>query len=121
MDIPKKDIFLQLLSFTILFLILVIFVPNVQKPQKVYPVKGFFPMSTPIPSATPTPFNPFPYKPPQIPYSRAYLTMLVGDSIVGVLGPNADRLRQHLIALYPDHEFVSYNYGFGATSIEPLP
>ena len=78
-------------------------------------------MSTPIPTATPTPFNPFPYKPPVIPYSRAYRTMLVGDSMVGSLGPNANLLRLHLIEFYPAHEFVNYNYGFGSTNILTVP
>lgn len=115
MDVIKKDILIQLLSVCALFLIFVIFLSNAQKPQKVYPAQGFFPTSTPAP------FSPFPYQPPKIPYSRAYLTMLVGDSIVASLGPNAASLRLHLIELYPDHEFVNYNYGFGATSIETLP
>lgn len=73
------------------------------------------------PIITPTPFNPFPYVLPKIPYARSYLTLLVGDSIVGSLGPNADVLRQNLIYLYPNHEFVNYNYGFGSTNIASLP
>ncbi|KKQ98575.1 MAG: hypothetical protein UT24_C0009G0075 [Candidatus Woesebacteria bacterium GW2011_GWB1_39_12] len=117
MDIQKKDVFIRLLSLSVLFLIFVASLSNVQRPQKVNPARGFNPTYTP----TPIPFNPFPYKIPTIPYSRAYRTMLVGDSIVGSLGPNADRLRQHLIVFYPSHEFVNYNYGFGATSIETLP
>jgi len=70
---------------------------------------------------TPTVFDPFPYSPPKIPVSRAYRIMLVGDSMVDALGLNANLLRQHLIEYYPEHEFVNYNYGFGATSIETLP
>lgn len=72
----------------------------------------------PIPS--PTVFSPFPYKVPQIPSKKAYLTYLVGDSIVESLGANADGLRQDLIKLYPGHEFVNYNYGFGSTNILTL-
>jgi len=83
------------------------------KPQETKTTRGEF-----IP--TPTIFQPFPYKLPKIAVSRAYRTMLVGDSMVDSLGLNANLLRQHLIEYYPDHEFVNYNYGFGATSIETL-
>ena len=119
MEIPKKDTLIQLLSFSALFLIFVIHLSFVQKPQKIYKASGFFP--TPTLTPIPTPFNPFPYKPPTLPNSRSYRLMLVGDSIIASLGPNAEALRQHLIKLYPEHEFVNYNYGFGATSIETLP
>jgi lysophospholipase L1-like esterase len=74
--------------------------------------------------STPTPqpsFNPFPYKIPQIPDKRSYLTYLVGDSIVTALGLNDNGLREDLIKLYPGHEFVNYNYGFPSTNIESLP
>jgi hypothetical protein len=47
--------------------------------------------------------------------------MLIGDSIVESLGPNANLLREHLIEYYPAHEFVNYNFGLGATNIETLP
>lgn len=47
--------------------------------------------------------------------------MMVGDSMVGSLGANAQLLRQHLIEYFPNHEFVNYNYGFGSTNIETLP
>src|SRR3989344_5477429 len=120
MDIERKNTLIRLMSVCILFLIFVIFTTSVQSPQRVYTARGFSPTIV-APTATPTPFNPFPYMPPKLPYSHAYLTMLVGDSIVAALGPNADLLRQHLIEYYPDHEFVNYNYGFGATSIETLP
>ena len=70
---------------------------------------------------TPTPFMPYPYIIPQVPKSRAYRIVIVGDSMVAALGPNANLLRQHLIEYYPENEFVTYNYGFGATSIETLP
>ncbi len=110
-----KEISLQFLSLTVLLSIFVFFLSVVQKPQTVHPARGQ------TASPTPTTFIPFPYKPPKIPYSRAYRTMLVGDSMVAALGPNADALRQRLIELYPNHEFVNYNYGVGATSIETLP
>jgi lysophospholipase L1-like esterase len=115
MKSSTKEINLQLLTLTALLSIFVFFLSIVQKPQKVYPAQGFFP------TITPTPFNPFPYKIPKVPYSRAYRTMLVGDSMVAALGLNAQALRLRLKELYPDHEFVNYNYGFSATSIETLP
>lgn len=111
----KKKIFIPALIASALFFIFIIFLSGVQKFKKVNPIQEFFPISTA------TPKNPFPYKIPAIPYSRAYRIMLVGDSMVDALGPNAPLLRQHLIELYPNHEFVNYNYGFGATSIETLP
>lgn len=117
MDTHGRYTFIQLLSICILFLNIMIITSDVQKPQNADPAKGFIAASTP----TPTPFNPFPYNPPEIPVKYVYLTMLVGDSIVGSLGPNAQLLRQHLIELYPNHEFLNYNYGFGSTSIETLP
>ncbi|MDO8551227.1 MAG: hypothetical protein Q7S03_00900 [bacterium] len=73
-----------------------------------------------IPKAE-VPKNLFPYKRPSIPAKRAYLTFLVGDSIIAALGKNADQLRKDLIANYPAHEFVNYNYGFGSTNILTLP
>lgn len=115
MEFLKKDNLIEILSLSVLFFIFVISLSGVQKHQKVYPVPGF------TEAPTPTPFNPFPYNPPKISNSRSYRIMLVGDSIVGSLGPNAQLLRQHLIELYPEHEFVNYNYGFGATNIETLP
>lgn len=69
----------------------------------------------------PTPFNPFPYKAPVIPSKRSYLTLLVGDSMTEALGVNANQLRLDLISLYPNNEFVNYNYGFGSTNILSLP
>lgn len=41
--------------------------------------------------------------------------------MVEALGKNADDLRKDLINYYPKHEFVNYNYGFGATNILSLP
>ncbi|HSX48907.1 MAG TPA: hypothetical protein VLE44_01460 [Candidatus Saccharimonadales bacterium] len=72
-----------------------------------------------LPSATP--FNPFPYKRPTIPSKRSYLTVLVGDSMTEALGVNANQLRLDLISLYPNNEFVNYNYGFGSTNILSVP
>lgn len=71
--------------------------------------------------STPTPFNPFPYQRPTIPNKASYITFLVGDSMVKALGKNANQLRLDLIKYYPGHEFVNYNYGFGATDILSLP
>lgn len=62
-----------------------------------------------------------PYQRPSIPQKRAYITFLVGDSIVAALGKNANLLREALIAHYPTHEFVNYNYGFGSTNILTVP
>jgi len=59
----------------------------------------------------------FPYQKPTIPVKRSYLTFLVGDSIIAALGKNANQLRLDLIAYYPTHEFVNYNYGFSSTNI----
>jgi len=109
----RKDNIIRLLSLLTILFILFFQVFNIQKPAQVNITTGN--------SISPTPFNPFPYKIPQITYKRAYLIMLVGDSMVASLGPNANLVRQHLIELYPTHEFVNYNYGFGATSIETLP
>lgn len=78
------------------------------------------PLPTPSPSPLPTP-QIFPYQPPKIPLKRAYITFLVGDSILATLGENANPLRLDLIAHYPQHEFVNYNYGFGATNILTVP
>ena len=65
-------------------------------------------------------FNPYPYKIPPIPNKRSYLTLLVGDSMTQLLGENAPKLRERLLELYPGHEFVNYNYGFGATNLLSL-
>ncbi|MCJ7713425.1 SGNH/GDSL hydrolase family protein [Candidatus Bathyarchaeota archaeon] len=67
------------------------------------------------------PFNPFPYQWPTIPKKNSFVTVLVGDSMVKALGRNANQLRLDLIKYYPGHEFVNYNYGFGATNILSLP
>jgi len=76
----------------------------------------------PIPTiAAPTPFDPFPYNPPEIPHSQSYRTLLVGDSMVAAFGLNAEPLRQVLLSYYPDNEFVNYNYGFPSTNILSLP
>ena len=114
MQSSTKDINLQFLSLTVLLSIFVFFLSLVQKPQTAHLARGQTVSSTPVP------FNPFPYNTPEIPYSRAYRTMLVGDSMVAALGLNAQALRLRLKELYPDHEFVNYNYGFSATSIETL-
>src|SRR3990167_8363269 len=119
MEFEQKHTLIQVLSLSIIFFVLIIFLSAAKKPQKVYPAKGS--TLTTILTPTPTVFNPFPYKIPIIPNTRSYRIMLVGDSIVDSLGPNADVLRRHLIELYPAHEFVNYNYGYGATSIETLP
>lgn len=117
MNESAKEVNLQFLSLTVLFIIIIFFLPIVKKPRLFEQTRD----DTFSIFLTPTLFDPFPYKPPSIPYSRSYLTMLVGDSMVGSLGLNANLLRQHLIEFYPTHEFVNYNYGFGATNIETLP
>lgn len=109
----NKYFFIQILSALAVFLILISFFSTQEKPHTNFTQQKQAP--------TPTVIDPFPYIPPKIPYSRAYKTMLVGDSMVASLGPNANLLRQHLIEYYPDHEFVNYNYGFGSTNIETLP
>lgn len=72
-------------------------------------------------SQKPIVINPFPYQRPLLPVKKAYLTFLVGDSIIRALGLNANQLREDLIANYPGHEFVNYNYGFGSTNILTVP
>lgn len=71
------------------------------------------------PSPTATPYQ-FPYKKPQIAKNNSYRIIIVGDSMVAALGPNANRLREHLKALYPDSEFVTYNYGYAASNVLSL-
>jgi lysophospholipase L1-like esterase len=73
----------------------------------------------PNPSPQPTPYQ-FPYRRPQISKNASYRIIIVGDSIVASLGPNANKLREKLISHYPDSEFVTYNYGYPATNIETL-
>ncbi len=68
---------------------------------------------------TPTPYQ-FPYRLPAIPKNQSYRIIIVGDSIVGSLGPNANTLRLDLIKYYPDSEFVTYNYGYPSTSVLSL-
>ena len=70
--------------------------------------------------STPTPFNPYPYHSPIIPNKHAYLTLLVGDSMVAALGPSANSLRLELLKLYPTHEFVNYNRAVPATNVLTL-
>jgi hypothetical protein len=110
----NNNFFLQLLSLTVIIFTLPILLTSAEKPQVAQNASASATLSTP------TPFEPFPYKIPKIPNDRSYRIMLVGDSIVGSLGENAPLLRQHLIELYLEHEFVNYNYGFGSTSIETL-
>jgi len=69
---------------------------------------------------TPTAYQ-FPYTDPVIPKTRSYRTIIVGDSIIRTLGPNANQLRDNLIEYYPDSEFVNYNYGYGSTNVLSLP
>jgi hypothetical protein len=71
-------------------------------------------------SPTPTPYQ-FPYKIPRISKNDSYRIILVGDSIVASLGPNANSLRLELIKKYSDSEFVTYNYGYPAMNILTLP
>jgi hypothetical protein len=116
--INRKSVIRLLL--VVLFLALAITIIYTLKTKNPQPEQKLPPATTTIQDQSTTPTNPFPYKPPEIPYSRAYRIMLVGDSIIDSLGLNAQTLRQHLINYYPDNEFVNYNYGFGATSIETL-
>lgn len=90
----------------------VFFLFNKQTTQTKTPVTQISPQPTP---------DIFPYQPPEVPQKRAYITFLVGDSMVASLGKNANQLREALIAHYPTHEFVNYNYGFGSTNILSLP
>ncbi len=69
--------------------------------------------------STPSPYQ-FPYKNPTIAKNQSYRIVIVGDSIVASLGPNANTLRLELIKRYPDSEFVTYNYGYPALNITTL-
>ena len=84
-------------------------------------LKNIPPRKVVIPAKVETPKNLFPYERPSIPVKGAYLTFLVGDSVIEALGKNANQLREALIANYPAHEFVNYNYGFGSTNILTVP
>lgn len=75
----------------------------------------------PIQAKIEPPKSVFPYQRPTIPAKKAYLTFLVGDSIIAALGRNANQLRLDLIVNYPEHDFVNYNYGFGSTNILTVP
>jgi lysophospholipase L1-like esterase len=70
--------------------------------------------------SSPTPYQ-FPYKKTVIQKNQSYRIVIVGDSIVASLGPNANTLRLELIKKYPDSEFVTYNYGYPSMSILSLP
>lgn len=95
-------LFLTLFSFSVYFLS--------------SPKSGNLPvMILPIP----TPYK-FPYKNPVIPKAQSYRMVIVGDSIVGTLGPNANVLREALIVYYPSSEFVTYNYGYPSTNVLDL-
>jgi hypothetical protein len=72
-----------------------------------------------LPPLTPTPYQ-FPYKNPAVPKNGSYRMVIVGDSIVGSLGLNANVLREYLISYYPDSEFVTYNYGYPSTNVLSL-
>lgn len=87
-----------------------------QKPSVIKNVVQTIVQPTPEPTK-----SPFPYQRPSLPVKKAYLTFLVGDSEIAVMGKNVNQLRLDLIALYPDHEFVNYNYGFGSTNILTVP
>ncbi len=67
----------------------------------------------------PTPYQ-FPYKNPSVNKNQSYRMVIVGDSIVNSLGPNANDLREDLISYYPSNEFVTYNYGYPSTNVESL-
>lgn len=82
--------------------------PSFAQPSKIIPSANTQIATTVTPPKSATP-------------SKDYLTVLVGDSIINALGANAESLRQKLLAHYPDHEFVNYNYGYGATNILSLP
>jgi lysophospholipase L1-like esterase len=77
--------------------------------------------NTPIESIlpAPTPYQ-FPYRNPVISKNDSYRMVIVGDSIVGSLGPNANTLREDLISYYPDSEFVTYNYGYASSNVLTL-
>jgi lysophospholipase L1-like esterase len=102
----KKNGFIQIVMLLIIFVLVAIFFISSPKVKNI--------TSLVIPS--PTPYQ-FPYKNPSISKNRSYRIVIVGDSIVATLGLNANTLREDLIKLYPDSEFVTYNYGYPSTSV----
>lgn len=57
------------------------------------------------------------YVAPSIPVAPSYTLILVGDSMVEVMGENFNYLRFYLKKYYPKKEFGIFNYGFGSTNI----
>lgn len=104
----------------IIIVLIIFLVTNILKTKSKEGFINFFNTSIVQGSPSPTPYQ-FPYKKPEIVKNDSYRIIIVGDSMVASLGPNANRLREHLIALYPDNEFVTYNYGYAANNISTLP
>lgn len=94
---------------SVFLIIIIVLATNLQKTTSVFQV-----------STNTNDVSLYPYNSPVIPSKRSYITVLVGDSMTELLGVNAPRLRENLIKYYPSHEFVNYNYGFGATNISTL-
>jgi hypothetical protein len=63
---------------------------------------------TPGPSTTPS----------IIPKKQTYKIAVYGDSMVETLGPTCEFIQKDLKAMYPDVEFLLYNYGIGAQNVE---
>lgn len=102
--------FVEILLLFVLGMVALIFVPRLLDKEVKLPQ-----LLTP----NPTPYQ-FPYRPPEIAKNRSYRIVLVGDSMTDAFGPNANTLRDALIVRYPENEFVTYNYGYGATNVLSL-
>jgi lysophospholipase L1-like esterase len=105
---PREKGFTPILFLILIFIFVSVFFLSKQKTE--IPVKPFH---------SPAAYK-FPYRIPVISKNDSYRIIIVGDSIVGSLGPNANNLREDLKAYYPGSEFVNYNYGFPSTNITSL-
>lgn len=64
--------------------------------------------------------NDYSYLSPQLQKKDSYTLIIIGDSMVDVMGENFDSLRDSLKAHYPNTTFGIFNYGFGSTTLESL-
>lgn len=64
--------------------------------------------------------NDYSYLSPELQKKDSYTLIIIGDSMVDVMGENFDSLRDSLKAHYPNTTFGIFNYGFGSTTLESL-
>lgn len=60
------------------------------------------------------------YTAPQLPDKPSYTILLIGDSMIGALGPQSDRFRQRIELEYPNKVFGIFNYGAPSHNIKFL-